>query len=501
MFRVAAAFLALVAPGPALAQTADAQRDAMLARAKIVELPGDWTGAPGDKLVHQMAGYANLHCSQVFISGFDPDFARATMGDRNVLAPIEARIAAAPPVVDRDRREVRVTLENGPTRVARQVGSQGCVTLPLKSGALSFAPRKISPNLPPAATLDWPLGDRNAVDATPAGVDSARLARAIDLAFAPAGLTQALVVTHKGRIIAERYALEAGPDTPLEGWSMGKSVIATLIGRLMAEGVYTLDQPAPIPEWQQAGDPRQAIRIRDILNMSSGLRIRAEQDPDYVDDGRYPDHWYYYTGDNAFAYAATRQLQWPPATIGRYRNTDPVLGSYLVRLAVEARGGDYLAFPQRALFDPLGIRTATLQTDASGNFLTQGYEQMSARDWTRLGLLYAQGGSFAGRQLLAPEFVDFVRTVAPAWKQDGRPVYGGFFWVNGDGAWPMPKDAYMMLGAGGQHVLIIPSHDLIITRLGRFAGAAPGGVALRKALAEILAAVPPKAQADSGVAP
>ena len=116
---------------------------------------------------------------------------------------------------------------------------------------------------------------------------------------------------------------------------MGKSVIATLLGRLIAEGSYTLDQAAPIPEWQTPGDARQAIRIRDILNMASGLRIRAEQDPDYADDGRYPDHWYYYTGDNAFAYAASRQPQWPAGTIGRYRNTDPVLGSYLVRLAVE----------------------------------------------------------------------------------------------------------------------------------------------------------------------
>lgn len=476
---------------PAAAQTADAQREAMFARAKAAELPGRWTGAPGDKLVHQAAGYANLHCSQVFTSGFDPDFARTTMGDRNALAPIEARALAEPPVVDRAKREVRVTLKGGPTRVARHVGSQGCVTLPLETGALAFTPKTVTPNLPAADTMDWPMGDRNAVEKAPDGVDATRLAKAVDLAFAPAGLTQAFVVVHKGRIVAERYGLGATADTPLEGWSMGKSVIATLVGRLMADGVYTLDQPAPIPEWQTAGDARQSIRIRDILNMASGLRIRAEQDPDYADDGRYPDHWYYYTGDNAFAYAASRQPQWPAGLIGRYRNTDPVLGSYLVRLAVEKKGGDYLSFPQRALFDHLGIRTATLQTDANGNFLTQGYEQMSARDWSRLGLLYAQGGKWGGKQLLTPGFVDFVRTVPPAWEKDGRPIYGGFFWVNGDGGFPMPKDAYMMLGAGGQHVLIVPSHDLVITRLGRYAGSAPGQAALRRAVAEIMAAVPP----------
>jgi CubicO group peptidase (beta-lactamase class C family) len=490
-YSLVAAVLAVFALAPAGAQTADAQRAAMLARAKAAELPGTWAPPPGDIRVHQTAGYANLHCSQVFVSGFDPDFARTTMGDRNVLAPIEARVLAEPPVVDRGKREVLVTLKGGPTRVARQVGSQGCVTLPLETGALAFTPKIVRPNLGPADAMDWPMGDRNAVDAAPAGVDSARISKAVEAAFAPAGLTQAFVVAHKGRIIAERYDLGATASTPLEGWSMGKSVIATLLGRLMAEGVYSLDQPAPVPEWQQPGDPRKDIRIRDILNMASGLRIRAEQDPDYADDGRYPDHWYYYTGNDAFAYAAGRQPQWPPATIGRYRNTDPVLASYLVRLAVEKRGEDYLSFPQRALFDPLGIRTATLQTDAHGNFLTQGYEQMSARDWTRIGLLYAQGGQWGGRQFLTPGFVDFVRTVPPAWAQDGRPIYGGFFWVNGDGGFPAPEDAYYMAGAGGQYVLIVPSHDLVITRLGRFAGSGPGLIALRKAVADVMAAVPP----------
>ena len=107
----------------------------------------------------------------------------------------------------------------------------------------------------------------------------------------------------------------------------------------------------------------------------------------------YPDHVYLYTGRvNSFHYAATRPLQWPPGTVGRYRNTDPVLINYLVRLAVEKRGEDYLSFPQRALFDKIGIRTMVMETDPFGNFLTQGYELTSGRDWARLGNLYLQDG-------------------------------------------------------------------------------------------------------------
>jgi CubicO group peptidase (beta-lactamase class C family) len=299
------------------------------------------------------------------------------------------------------------------------------------------------------------------------------------------------VVTWKGRLIAERYAEGITHRTPLESWSMGKSVSATLLGVLVQRGAYSLEQTAPIPEWQEPGDPRGKIRIADLLHMSSGLRIRAPQDPGFDAAGPYPDHLYLYTGGvDSFRYAATRPLQWPPGKVGRYRNTDPVLVNYLVRLAVEKRGEEYLSFPQRALFDPLGIRSMVLETDPFGNFLTQGYELASARDWARLGNLYLQGGVWNGKRLLPAEFVRFVSTVAPAWAADGRPIYGGFFWINGDGEMPLPRDAYSMQGAGGQYTWIVPSHDLVVVRLGHYRGAAAGLESLKKALALLVEAVP-----------
>jgi len=63
--------------------------------------------------------------------------------------------------------------------------------------------------------------------------------------------------------------------------------------------------------------------------------------------------------------------------------------------------------------------------------------------------------------------------VAPAWKADQRPVYGGFLWINGDGTFPVPKEAYYMSGGGGQTTLIIPSHDLVVVRLGHSKGVRP----------------------------
>ena len=468
----------------ATAQSGDpaAQRKALLERARVAELPGTWQPAPTSKLSNAAVNYAQRMCSAVLIEGMDAKLAKATMGDDNALAPLAERVQLGEAQIDRKLREVRVSLPGGRMRIARRSGSQGCVMLPETTPKLAFTPSTVLPRTDGADPSPLVPDDR---------YDTAKVAAAVDAAFFPDdAFTQAFVVTWKGRVIGERYGLGAGPQTPIEGWSMGKSVIASLLGTLMQRTAYTLDQPAPIPEWQASGDPRQAIRIRDIMQMSSGLRIRAEQDPEYVDDGSLADHWYYYGAPNAFAYAASRQPEWKPGTIGRYRNTDPVLGSYLVRLGVAKLGLDYHSYPQRALFDPLGIRTAVLETDASGNFITQGSDLMSGRDWARLGNLYLQDGVWNGQRLLPEGFVDFVRTPAPAWVADGRPIYGGFFWLAADGELKLPNDAYFMAGAGGQYTIVIPSHDLVVARLGRYAGRRPAVASLNKALGLLLEAVP-----------
>ncbi len=193
---------------------------------------------------------------------------------------------------------------------------------------------------------------------------------------------------------------------------------------------------------------------------------------------------------NSLEYAATRPQQWPPNTIGRYRNSDPVLTNYLVRLAVEGRGDDYLSFPQRELFDKIGIRNLVAETDPYGDFLLQGYEFGTGRDWARLGNLYLQDGVWDGERILPEGFVEFVGTVAPAWEADGRPIYGAFFWINGTGTYPIPKESYYMAGAGNQKTIIIPSHDLVVVRLGHYKGAQPGDEGLSNALALLMEAVP-----------
>jgi CubicO group peptidase (beta-lactamase class C family) len=465
---------------------------AVAARGDSLALPGAWERPPGDQLEHETAGFAKTLCSAVFITGLDPKDAAENVG--YFTGPKESRAAVTDTVVDRATQTVRLTLRTGVTRIAHRYGSQGCVAPAKGEDSVHFTPSVVRPKLPDRTRTPWPMGDLVSPEPLPPGLDSARIRAAADTAFGPPeAMTLAFLVTHRGRIIAERYAPGIGIGTPLESWSMGKSLTGTLMAVLIQQGAYQLWQPAPIPEWQRPDDPRRAIRIGDIMRMSSGIRIRAPQDPGYDPSLGYPDHLFLYTGGvNSFQWAATRPVQWPPNTVGRYRNTDPVLTNYLIRLAVEKRGEDYHAFPQRNLFDKIGIRDAVMETDPYGNFLTQGYELLPARDWARLANLYLQDGVWNGERILPTGYVEYARTVAPAWVADGRPVYGGgFLWVNADGGWPLPNDAFAFLGAGGQSAHGVPSHQLVIVRLGKYAGAAAGDRALRAGMKLLLEAVPP----------
>jgi CubicO group peptidase (beta-lactamase class C family) len=464
----------------------------MLARADSFEINTPYVGPPGDALEHHTAGYAKIMCSAVFITGLDPEFAAANVG--GFSSPLHERKKVSKPVVDFKRKSVSITLPNGVTRTAIYLGdqSQGCVSLPVGQDKPFYQPSRIPRNLPDPNKTPWPMGDVIAKESAPAEVNMTKVDSAVQAAFYPGdAMTAAFIVSYKGKIIAEQYGEGINKDTPLESWSMGKSLTATMMGILIGQGVYTLDQPAPIPEWQQPGDPRAAIKIQDILHMSSGLRFRAPQDPDYDSTRGYPDHLYVYTGGiNSFTWTAERPQQWPPNTVGRYHNSDPVLTNYLVRLAVEKRGENYHAFPQKALFDKIGVRSMIMEADPYGNFLTQGYEFASARDWTRLGNLYLQDGVWNGERILPEGFVKFVSTLAEPWVKNGRLTYGGFFWINGDGARPIPKEAFMMLGAGGQSVAIIPSKDLVIVRLGHYRGYKQGAKALDNAYKLLMEAVP-----------
>ena len=330
------------------------------------ELPTRWQSSPGDALEHMTAGFAKILCSALFITG--RDLATASDEDGFFVSPRAERRAVTKTVVDSQARAVHLTLPSGVTRSAVVAGDQGCVTLPRGAKSVFFTPIKVRSVLPDPTTQPWPMGDQLPAAPLPPEVAAEKVADALRAAFdPPEALTAAFVVAYKGHIIAERYQSGLDHTTRLPGWSMGKSLTATLSGQLIHEGVYDLWAPAPVPAWRQPDDVRRTIRIADLLRMSSGLRFLAAQDPDYDPARGYPDHYYVYTGAiDAFEWAITRPPQWQPNTVGRYRNSDPLVLGYLIKQAALARKEEYLSLPQRRLFDKIGIRRMVLETDPYG---------------------------------------------------------------------------------------------------------------------------------------
>ena len=432
------------------------------------------------------ASYAKILCSAVFVSGRDEQEVKQNSAYFLMTEPDRSKPISA--TVDRHAKRVRVSVAEV-TRTAAFYGDQGCVIHPVDHDGVHFTPVAVRTTLPDASTQAWPMGDAPSPEPWPANIDRGRMQAAVDLAFAdPAGLTAAMVVVHKGHIVGERYMPGITKDTQLESWSMGKSLTATLVGLAIKDGAFTLDDPAPVPDWRRPGDPRGAIRIRDVMRMSSGLSFTGQDDRWMDPTWQYHDHFFIYAGAvNAFQYAITSPLEFAPNTVGRYRNSDPMTLGFLVRQHVEKKGENYLTHPQRALFDKIGIRRQVLEPDPWGNFLLSGYDYGTARNWARLGQLYLQDGVWNGQRLLPEGFAKFVSTPAPAWR---RPEYGGQFWVNGAGQWNLPREAYFMSGAGGQHTFIIPSHDLVIVRMGHQRGAPVGSKLLNQSLAAIMAIVP-----------
>jgi hypothetical protein len=218
-------------------QTSLSPRDALIARAKSLELNTPYVPPPGDPLEHHTAGFAKVMCSAVFITGLDPDFAAENVG--YFTSPYGDRAKVGRPVIDRAAKAVHVMLHNGVTLTAKYLGSQGCVTLPVGQSSVNFTPIQVKSQLPDPSKQPWPMGDVLPKDPLPGGLDAGKVKQAVDAAFEPAAeMTAAFVVTWKGRVIGERYGEGITARTPLESWSMGKSVTATLMGILVKQGAY-----------------------------------------------------------------------------------------------------------------------------------------------------------------------------------------------------------------------------------------------------------------------
>jgi len=326
--------------------------------------------------------------------------------------------------------------------------------------------------LPPSqlAALPWPEGGGDAVDPSRLGVDPEKLEKALDAAFREQGTdtlrqTRAVAVVYEGQLIAERYAPGFGPDMPLLGWSMSKSVTNALVGILVRDGKLELRDPAPVPEWRSPDDPRSQITLDQLMRMSSGLSFEEIYRPltDAAD--------MLYGSDDFAAFAAGKPLAAIPEERWNYSSGTANIIARIVRHEAEKGAVNYYRFIREALFDRIGMTSAIMEPDPSGTFVGSSYAVATVRDWARFGLLYLQDGLWNGERVLPEGWVEYTTTPTP---KAPKGEYGALFWLN-DGAsgnpgnrlWPhAPADAFAAQGFQEQKVIVIPSKKLVLVRFG-----------------------------------
>lgn len=287
----------------------------------------------------------------------------------------------------------------------------------------------------PFPTDEWAIGE------LPAEVDRHALDLAVERAFGAPDAerrVRSLLIVHRGAIVYERYHPLDGPDTVMDSFSIAKSVVSALIGTLVADGALDLDAPAPVAAWQTPGDPRAAITLRQLMQMSGGL-------PD--------SNAGLLAAPDGAEYAAGLDLVHEPGTTFEYSDATAAL---LAGIAAETLGGcdAAIAALHERILDPIGITSDELLLDQAGCWRGFIGANMTARDFARFGLLYLRGGSWDGEEILPSSWIDQSWAPSPT-----NPDYGLQWWRYQD-------DVFFAVGLGGQYLDVVPDADMVIVLTG-----------------------------------
>lgn len=349
--------------------------------------------------------------------------------------------------------------------------------MPLGATAISFLLASCGAADKPKAADTAPAIENIADDAAPG---KTRLASTIAPFFEDPALeeTRAIVIMHGGRVVAERYAPGYGPDSRLISWSMAKSVTATLIGMMVADGLLVLDDPAPVPEWSSPGDPRAKITLRHLLHMSAGLDHTEMAEGDKAIYQADTTRLLFLDGrENVARYAEKRNLEAEPGRHFEYSTaTSHILADIMTRTLTDSsdpvvRRNAMLEYARGRLFEPLGMTSAVPEFDRSGTMLGGSMIHATARDWAKFGEFLRNNASVRSAQLLPTSWTRFMKMSSA-----NDPAYGGHLWLNkrrpegrDQVLFPgkAPSDVFAALGHLGQFIVVSPQHRLTIVRLGK----------------------------------
>lgn len=303
-------------------------------------------------------------------------------------------------------------------------------------------------------TISFPYGNGKPQDTIFSHIDYKELEKVVESAFDSVSKTRSVLVVYKDHIIAEKYAEGFNEESLLLGWSMTKSILSTLYGILQYEGKLNINDVTGLEEWQE--DERKEITYNNLLHMSSGLEW--EEDYSKISDAT---KMLFLEADMSRSQLVKPLVSEPESVFNYSSGTSNLLSGILKREFKDQQS--YLDFPYTHLLDKISMNSALIEADLESNYVGSSYGWANTRDWAKFGLLYLHKGNWNGDQIFDPTWAEYVST--PAKASNGR--YGAQFWLNAEGYMPdVPKDVYYADGFQGQRVFIVPSHDMVVVRMG-----------------------------------
>ena len=284
-------------------------------------------------------------------------------------------------------------------------------------------------------------------------IDPKRVEHLFNLSFQDPS-TQGAALFINGQLVDERYADGFDKDSLATSWSMAKSFYAALIGISIDRGeINSLDDKVS-QYLDYFKDDRRDITLRQLLNMTSGLEMPADEHEKM-----------FFTADH-LAYAKRIDLDKIAGEKFEYNNVNSML---LADILFRATGVSADTLLEERVLKKIGMDNVTLWQDAAGNPLTYCCIDTTVRQYARFGLLFARGGKWRDQQIIPRQFVD--QTFQQAWgdiSSDSLQINRGYslhWWIS---RYEEEAKIFNASGKFGQYIFVDPKNDTVFVRVTRY---------------------------------
>lgn len=283
------------------------------------------------------------------------------------------------------------------------------------------------------------------------------------LAWLPTQDTRAFIILKDGKIVVEEYwgskLTGVGEMDQNSYWywaSAGKTLTAALLGLAQQEKLLSTNdrtQKYLGEGWtSMPANQERDVKLIHHLMLTTGIDDKVEN----LDD----------TAPENLKFLAKPGTRWS------YHNATYTL---LEKVIVNASGKDYQTYFKESLGNKIGMKGFWQQTGFNNVFYSD------ARSFARFGLLMLAKGNWNGNTIWSGDYFDKMAQTS----QDLNLSYGYLTWLNGKGSYMVPgsqavipgslipqapSDMYQAMGKNGQFLMIVPSQNLVIIRMGSSGG-------------------------------